>query len=105
MKRFVILLILASTLLASLLAHATQKLCVYEEQLFAYERHIAEQQAYIARLENHIPTIKELQKRLQRRGHDLGPHGVDGRLSEATRRAWDREIYNRYAAPYFVKER
>lgn len=86
--RIYIMFFLVSAILGGLLADATHKLAVSD-------RYIAEQRDYIMRLENHVPTKRELQAKI---GAEQ-----DGIIGPNSLAKWDKAIGNQSAEKYFTQ--
>ena len=52
-----------------------------------------------------LPSQKDIQRELERRGYDIGPKGVDGEIGTDSRAAWNAAINDQYAAITFQKVR
>ena len=54
-----------------------------------------------------IPTFIELQTELVRRGYDIGPAGIDGRIGRDTVEAWEKAICDKEASKwnFYYKEK
>ena len=47
-----------------------------------------------------VPTIRQIQAMLVNAGYDIGSSGIDGKLGNATKKAWDLAICQQSANKY-----